>query len=137
MSRLPGLYQWNAVVGKRFVHLSKPMAACLALWSLGMIVARSRSLTALAGLGPRWLARQPTGLGLGCDHPGTTLHRVGPQRPVSRLRRPGGLEGLEGHRSARLGTGMENAAEPFPSGRAGRLERDCADGSWAVRQVAL
>jgi hypothetical protein len=48
MSRLPGLYQWNDVVGKRFSHLSKPMAACLALWSLGMIVARSCSLTALA-----------------------------------------------------------------------------------------
>jgi hypothetical protein len=48
MSRHPGLYQWNDVVGKRFPHLSKPMAACLALWSLGMIVARSCSLTAIA-----------------------------------------------------------------------------------------
>ena len=48
MSRLPGLYQWNDVVGKRFPHLSKPMAASLALWSLGMIVARSCSLTAVA-----------------------------------------------------------------------------------------
>jgi hypothetical protein len=48
MSRLPGLYQWNQVVAKRFSHLSKPMAACLALWSLGMIVARSCSLTAVA-----------------------------------------------------------------------------------------
>ena len=48
MSRLPGLYQWNHVVAKRFPHLSKPMAACLALWSLGMIVARSCSLTAVA-----------------------------------------------------------------------------------------
>lgn len=48
MSRLPGLYQWNDVVAKRFCHLSKPMAACLALWSLGMIVARSCSLTAVA-----------------------------------------------------------------------------------------
>src|SRR5215471_20834039 len=48
MSRPPGLYQWNAVVGKRFPHLSKPVAACLALWSLGMILARSCSLTAVA-----------------------------------------------------------------------------------------
>jgi hypothetical protein len=48
MPRLPGLYQWNKVVDKRFPHLSKPMAACLALWSLGMIVARSCSLTAIA-----------------------------------------------------------------------------------------
>lgn len=48
MSRLPGLYQWNDVVANRFSHLSKPMAACLALWSLGMVVARSCSLTAVA-----------------------------------------------------------------------------------------
>ena len=48
MSRYPPLYQWNEVVAKHFAHLSKPMAACLALWSLGMIVARSCSLTAIA-----------------------------------------------------------------------------------------
>jgi hypothetical protein len=48
MSRLPGLYQWNDVVAKRFPHLSKPLATCLALWSLGMILARSCSLTAVA-----------------------------------------------------------------------------------------
>src|SRR5207245_1210680 len=48
MSHLPGLYQWNGIVGKRFAHLSKPMAACLALWSLGMIVSRSCSLTGVA-----------------------------------------------------------------------------------------
>lgn len=48
MSRHPALYQWNDIVGKRFPHLSKPMAACLALWSLGMIIARSCSLTAIA-----------------------------------------------------------------------------------------
>ncbi len=48
MSRLPGLYQWNDIVAKRFSHMSKPMAAGLALWSLGMIVARSCSLTAVA-----------------------------------------------------------------------------------------
>src|SRR5471030_2526982 len=48
MTRLPALYQWNDIVGKRFPQMSKPMAACLALWSLGMIVARSCSLTAVA-----------------------------------------------------------------------------------------
>jgi hypothetical protein len=48
MSRLSGLYQWNDIVGKRFPHLSKPMVACLALWSLGMVVARSCSLTGVA-----------------------------------------------------------------------------------------
>ena len=48
MPHLPALYQWNDIVGKRFPQMSKPMAACLALWSLGMIVARSCSLTAVA-----------------------------------------------------------------------------------------
>jgi hypothetical protein len=48
MSRQPALYQWNGVVAKCFPHLSKPMTACLALSSLGMILARSCSLTAIA-----------------------------------------------------------------------------------------
>jgi Transposase DDE domain len=48
MSRQSALYQWEAVVGKRLPHLSKPMIACLALWSYGMVIARSCSLTAIA-----------------------------------------------------------------------------------------
>jgi Transposase DDE domain len=48
VTRLPGLYQWNDVVARRLPQLSKPMAACLALWSLGMIVAKSCSLTGVA-----------------------------------------------------------------------------------------
>src|SRR5262245_45448949 len=48
MSRPHGLYQRNAAMTKPLPNLSKPMAACLALWSLGMIVARSCSLTAVA-----------------------------------------------------------------------------------------
>jgi hypothetical protein len=48
MARLLGLYQWNGVVAKRFSYLSKPMAACMALWGFGMIVARSCSLTGVA-----------------------------------------------------------------------------------------
>jgi hypothetical protein len=48
MSRQPALYQWNDQVAKHLPPLSKPMAACLALWSLGMIIARCCSLTAIA-----------------------------------------------------------------------------------------
>jgi hypothetical protein len=48
MSRRPALYQGQALVGKRLPHLSKPMVGCLALWSLGMILARSCALTAVA-----------------------------------------------------------------------------------------
>jgi hypothetical protein len=48
MSRLPALYQWNDMLAKRLPHLSKPTTSCLALWTLGMIIARSCSLTAVA-----------------------------------------------------------------------------------------
>lgn len=48
MSRPPELYQWNAQIAKHFPGLGKPMVMGLALWSLGMIVIRSCSLTALA-----------------------------------------------------------------------------------------
>lgn len=48
MSRLPGLYQWTNQVAKHFPYLSKPVVGCLALWSFGIIIAKSCSLTAVA-----------------------------------------------------------------------------------------
>ena len=50
MSRHPQLYHWTRAVSSHFPHLSQPLAAGLALWSFGMIIARSCSLTAVAGL---------------------------------------------------------------------------------------
>ena len=50
MSRHPPLYPWTAGVSSHFPRLSNPLAAGLALWSVGMIRARSCSLTAVAGL---------------------------------------------------------------------------------------
>ena len=50
MSRQPELYQWIDAVVTRFPTISKPQATGLALWSFGMILARSCSLTAVAGL---------------------------------------------------------------------------------------
>lgn len=50
MSRLPELYDWMATVSRHFPRLSKAQAMGLALWSLGMILARSCALTAVAGL---------------------------------------------------------------------------------------
>jgi hypothetical protein len=50
MSRHPELYQWIDHVGSHFPHLSKPLITGLALWSFGMVVARSCSLSAVAGL---------------------------------------------------------------------------------------
>ena len=48
MSRHPELYQWIDTIVMRFPALSKPQASGLALWSFGMVVARSCSLTAVA-----------------------------------------------------------------------------------------
>ena len=48
MSRHPQLYQWIDTVVMRFPSLSKPQALGLALWSFGMVIGRSCSLTAVA-----------------------------------------------------------------------------------------
>jgi hypothetical protein len=48
MTRPPELYQWHGEIARHFPGLSKPVAMGLALWSLGMIVARSCSLSAVA-----------------------------------------------------------------------------------------
>lgn len=50
MSRYPELSPWIATVLKHFPGLSKPLAVGLAWWSLGMILARSCALSAVAGL---------------------------------------------------------------------------------------
>ena len=50
MSRHSELYQWIDQVSSHFPQLSKAFATGLALWSFGIIVARSCSLTAVAGL---------------------------------------------------------------------------------------
>ena len=50
MSRHPQLYQWIDTVVMRFPSLSKPQGLGLALWSFGMVLARSCSLTAVADM---------------------------------------------------------------------------------------
>lgn len=40
--------RWRAEIAKRLSHLSQPMVMGLALWSVGMIIVRSCSLTAIA-----------------------------------------------------------------------------------------
>ena len=50
MSRHPELQQWMDRVAEHFPHLSKPLASGLALWSFGMILARTCSLSAVAVL---------------------------------------------------------------------------------------
>jgi hypothetical protein len=43
-----GLAEWTATVSIHLPHLSKPQAAVLALWSFGMVMARSCGLTTVA-----------------------------------------------------------------------------------------
>ena len=50
MTRPDGLSQWVETVSIHMSHLSKPAATVLALWSFGMLMARSCGLTSVAGL---------------------------------------------------------------------------------------
>ena len=48
-----GFDQWLTTILQHLSHLSKPQAPVLALWSFGMVLARSCALTA----GRPWLAK--------------------------------------------------------------------------------
>jgi hypothetical protein len=48
MSCQSAVYQWTEMVTSHMPHLSKPQAAVLVLWSLGMVLARSCALTAVS-----------------------------------------------------------------------------------------
>ncbi len=52
------VYQWTAVIRTYLPHLSNAEATVLALWSLGMVVARSCALTAVSVLWAGWLHRK-------------------------------------------------------------------------------
>ena len=59
MSCQRAVYQWTEVVTKHMPHVSKPQAAVLALWSLGMVLARSCALTAVSLFLAEGLERKP------------------------------------------------------------------------------
>ena len=58
MSCQRAVYQWTEVVTSHMPHLSKPQARVLALWSLGMVLARSCALTAVSLFLAKGLERQ-------------------------------------------------------------------------------
>jgi len=60
MSCQRAVYQWTEVVTTHMPHLSKPQAAVLALWSLGMVLARSCALTAVSLFLAKGLDRKPS-----------------------------------------------------------------------------
>ena len=45
-----GFDQWRTTIMQHLPHLSKPQATVLALWSFGMVLARSCALTAVSHL---------------------------------------------------------------------------------------
>jgi len=59
MSCHQAVYQWTAEVTRHMPHLSKPQAAVLALWSVGMVLARSCALTAVSLFLAQGLERKP------------------------------------------------------------------------------
>jgi DDE family transposase len=59
MSCQSAVYQWTEVVTTHLPHLSKPQATVLALWSLGMVLARSCALSAVSLFLAQGLERKP------------------------------------------------------------------------------
>ena len=59
MSCQRAVYQWTDVITTHLPQLSKPQARVLALWSLGMVLARSGALSAVSLFLAQGLERQP------------------------------------------------------------------------------
>jgi len=58
MSCHPRVTEWTMTIQAHMPHLSKPQATVLALWSLGMVLARSCALTAVSAFLATWLGRK-------------------------------------------------------------------------------
>jgi hypothetical protein len=58
MSGHPRMTEWTTIIRTHLPHLTKPQATVLALWSLGMVLARSCALTAVSAFLATWLHRK-------------------------------------------------------------------------------
>ena len=58
MSCHPRVPAWTTIIHTRLPHVTKPQATVLALWSLGMVLARSCALTAVSVCLATWLHRK-------------------------------------------------------------------------------
>ena len=58
MSCHPRVTEWTTIIQMRLPHLTKPQVTVLALWSLGMVLARSCALTAVSAFLATWLGRK-------------------------------------------------------------------------------
>jgi hypothetical protein len=59
MSCRSAVYQWTDVIATQLPQLSKPQATVLALWSLGLVLARSCALSAVSTFLAQGLERKP------------------------------------------------------------------------------
>ena len=57
MSSREALSQWEQTVSTSLPHLSKPQAAVLAMWSYGMVLAKSCGITSVAASTSRFTAQ--------------------------------------------------------------------------------
>src|SRR5690348_3540993 len=62
MSHQQGLYQWEQTIATHLPHLSKPQASVLALWSYGMLLARSCGLSSVVLVLSALLCHKPDAL---------------------------------------------------------------------------
>src|SRR5438034_7253971 len=62
MSCQQGLYQWQQTLATHLPHLSKPQARVLALWSYGMLLARSCALSSVVLVLSALLGNKPDAL---------------------------------------------------------------------------
>ncbi len=58
MSCHPRVTEWTTTIQTHLPHLTKPQATVLAMWSLGMVLARSCALTAVSAFLAPWLHRK-------------------------------------------------------------------------------
>ena len=58
MSCHPRVTEWSTIIHTHLPHLTKPQVTVLALWSLGMVLARSCALTAVSVFLATWLHRK-------------------------------------------------------------------------------
>jgi hypothetical protein len=58
MSCHPRVTEWTDTIQAHLPHLTKPQATVLALWSLGMVLARACALTAVRAFLAPWLSRK-------------------------------------------------------------------------------
>src|SRR4029450_9556516 len=58
MSCHPRVTEWTTIIQTHSPSLTKPQATVLALWSLGMVLARSCALTAVSAFLATWLGRK-------------------------------------------------------------------------------